>query len=484
MMDFKESYKLQANQHKVSDAVLAATKDKMRHTQKSARHFSMKTIVFAAVLVACMGVTTFAYEYRQNQQFYNLINNNAGGNHDYRVNEDDQSQIIEGNDSMANVRVSLKEIKADYNNMYLTVELRTIDGSELNTNTENTIAVLEGQKFEKAYFTVDDTNVDFTSVMRTDDGSDATVAVFELWYSDTTSYTHTFLEPGKALVPLKTMQGKDIKIVLENYGYTVIKTQIVNFKFPDIGTMLENVELSTENQKIYFSDKYPETYIDKVEIRPDGGLNYDCLCITIVPESEAVRAELATKLAIINTETGKMIVSTSKIDGDSDKLEFAFFAGRGTYNEITKGYSSDTTVELLKKFVFTLRNGNELQTFNGKWKINFNLEKVNQMLTYEPNAKAILEYDNIEYVINKIELSDSNISIVGTIPPKFSLSNRNKKVYLIMSDGTRIDVGNKISIGYNVMTGGALTMNGYLTTLVDADDVVAIDVFGNYIELK
>ena len=532
MMDFKELYKAQADKSEISNELLIKTKHKMSEAKKPSRHFrfTMRTVVVTATLVACMGITTFAYEYHQNQQYYKLTNRNIEGNHEY-IGPQEDVQVVDETVEAANITATMTNVKADYNNIYLTVVLKTTNGSELNINTENCIPRLEGQKFENSYFVVDGTNVNFSRVTRTDNASDPTTATFELWYSDTQSYTHSFNDPASSNVSLKSMEGKDIQVVLENYNYMVKISKSLNFKFLDVQTMLASAPLAQESeyssvgvfityadgtqilsntlaagtQKIYFSDKYPATYIDNVGIHEYGEMNYQRLYLSIVTESEEAKADLLAHLTLLNKENGNfvgasqphiggggaivknadgtttMITDAKNVQPDGNRIVLIFDAGIDSFTNGVLSSHLNTTMDLLNKYTLILNGGTETKTIKGKWDIDFKLEKMKAMLTYQPNQT--IQKNGKDLVINSIELSDSNIAINGTMPPNFELKSLGR-FYLILSDGTRVDVGNKIGGGGNTLYGGPLILSGNLQTLVDSNDVVAVEIFGNIVQLK
>lgn len=508
-MDFKDEYRIQADRHEISSKVIIQTKNKMHELTKPRRNFAMKTVLIAVTLVSCMGITAFAYEYHQHQ--YKLTNNNAGKNHEYLKSGSESVQNVDDTDNAVKINATLKDIKADENNMYATVELKTNDGTDLNINTDQCITVMENQGFEKAYFVVDNQNVNFTSVTRTDDGSDGTSAVFELRYSNSS-------------VPITSLKGKDITIILENYHYNVTISQTMNFKYSDVGTMIEECGLAGDNEftevgtactyssgvrvpayelkagdkKIYFSDKYSKTYIDNIGIHESGGQNIKQLFVSIVPENDDVRNELLSNLELFNKETGKYVMafqpcSQMQINADltfsmntgnyvqpDGRIILIINAGMYDYNEVTKCNQVDTTKELLKKFIFTLKPQKEIQTVNNTWNMKFNLENVNTMLSYEVDKN--IQKDGANAKIEKVKISDSYFMIEGSAEGDFGLKPMGS-IYLILSDGTTIDMGNKIGGSYSSKT-GKFSISILLGTLADADDVVGIKIWNNTIELK
>jgi len=532
MIDLKDEYRIQFDRYEISNELLIQTKNKMRQFYKPVRHLKIRTLVIAAVLIVCMGVTTFAYEYHQHH--YKLINNNAGSNHEYLGTENESVQTVNETNVVTNISATMKNVKADDNNMYITVLLKTTDGSDLNINDENCVTVMELQGFEKAYFVVDGLNVDFTGVLRTDDGSDATEAIFELRYSDTNSFisAENYSDSKKSLVSLKSLKGKDIQIVLENYNFEINIKQSIDFNYSDLATMLQNTQmadasdfsdvgiistyadgtnvfshtLSAGDKKIYFTQKYPGTYIDNIGIYESGGQHIKQLYVSIVPENAEVRAELLSTLLLFNKETGayipafqpELICTTEptiveNADGtitsvwnhnyvqpDDGRIVLIFNAAMYVYNEKTKCNDSDTTTEMLKDFVFTSKYLKQIKTINSTWNINFNLENVNPMLIYEPNKT--IQKDGINAVIEKVEVSDSYIAIVGSAETNFSIKPAGK-FKLILNDGTKVDIGNKLGGGYEART-GKIAIEGSSKTLVDADLVTGIEIWGNVVPLK
>jgi len=532
MIDLKDEYRIQVDNYKIPDELLIKTKNKMQESCKPMKHLKIRTIVIAAALIVCMGVTTFAYEYHQHQ--YKLINNNAGGNHEYLSTENETAQVVDETDVDENISATMVDVKADENNMYITVVLKTKDGSDININNENCVTVLERQGFDKAYFVVDGLNVDFTSILRTDDGSDATEAVFELRYTDTNSFINAniYKDSNKSSVSLKSLKGKDIQIVLENYKFEINIKQSIDFTYSDIGTMLQNTQmadasdfsdvgisstyangtnvyahtLNAGNKKIYFTKKYPKTYIDNIGIYETGGQHIKQLYVSIVPENAEVRAELLTTLQLFNIETGAYVTAfqpelkpisdptyVTNADGtativwnrnyvqpDDGRIVLIFNAAMYVYNEATKCNDSDTTLELLNDFVFTSKYVKDIKTVDSTWDIDFNLEKVNPMLIYEPNKT--IQKSGTDVMIEKVAVSDSYVSISGSTETNLTIKSLGN-IYLILNDGTKVDIGNKLGGGYEGKT-GKIILYGFSKNLVDADKVTGIEIWGNVVNLK
>ena len=225
-----------------------------------------------------------------------------------------------------------------------------------------------------------------------------------------------------------------------------------------------------------------------------------------MPENAEVRAELLSTLLLFNKETGayipafqpELICTTEptiveNADGtitsvwnhnyvqpDDGRIVLIFNAAMYVYNEKTKCNDSDTTTEMLKDFVFTSKYLKQIKTINSTWNINFNLENVNPMLIYEPNKT--IQKDGINAVIEKVEVSDSYIAIVGSAETNFSIKPAGK-FKLILNDGTKVDIGNKLGGGYEART-GKIAIEGSSKTLVDADLVTGIEIWGNVVPLK
>jgi len=532
MIDLKDNYKIQVDDHEIPKELLIQTKNKMRECQRPIRRFTMRTVIVAVVLISCMGVTTFAYEYHQHQ--YKLINSNAGGSHEYLGTESESVQVVNETNVTTNISATIKDVKADDNNMYITVVLKTIDGTDLNINNEKCVTVLERQGFEKAYFVVDDMDVNFSSVLRTDDGSDAMAAVFELRYCDTNTFidTNNYSDSTQSIISLKSLKGKDIQIVLESYHFEVNIVQNIDFTYPDLGKMLQNTQMASESEfsdvgiaftyadgtniyahtlnagdkMIYFAKKYPGTYIDNIGIHETGGQHIKQLYVSIVPENAEVRAELLSQLWLFNKETGAYVTafqpelkSTSNpiivenadgtrttvrdynyVQPNDGRIVLIFNAAMYVYNEATKCNDSDTTIDILKDFVFTSKYVKDVKTIDSTWKTKFNLKDVNPMLIYEPNKT--IQKDGVNTLIEKVEVSDSYIAIVGSAGTNFSLKTIGN-IYLILNDGTKVDIGKKLGGGYVEKT-GKITLEGNSKTLVDADKVMGIELWGNVVELK
>jgi len=225
-----------------------------------------------------------------------------------------------------------------------------------------------------------------------------------------------------------------------------------------------------------------------------------------VPENAEVRAELLSQLWLFNKETGAYVTafqpelkSTSNpiivenadgtrttvrdynyVQPNDGRIVLIFNAAMYVYNEATKCNDSDTTIDILKDFVFTSKYVKDVKTIDSTWKTKFNLKDVNPMLIYEPNKT--IQKDGVNTLIEKVEVSDSYIAIVGSAGTNFSLKTIGN-IYLILNDGTKVDIGKKLGGGYVEKT-GKITLEGNSKTLVDADKVMGIELWGNVVELK
>jgi hypothetical protein len=518
-MDFKDLYRVEADRHKISEAVLEKTKQKMYEKNKPARRYAIRTAVIVGLLIGCMTITAFAYEYHQ----YTLQNNNAGRDHKYlNAEEEKNMQQVNKTATGENISITVKTVAADEKNLYALVALKTMDSSSLNINTEEDITVLERQGFEKAYFTVDGKSIDFTTGFRIDDGSDPSSAVIELVYN-----------AGDSDDSLKDISGKEIKIVLQNYQYEVNSTKSIGFTYSDSGTMLEKEGLASDdefsevgvfikyangncvysytlasgNKKIYFSKQYSKTYIDNAGIYESGEGKKKSLYISIVPESSEVKEKLLKNLVLFNKVTGEYIYPQQPYIEDSDgnvgvvknsdgtetyitdagnvqpqdgRIVLIFDAGMGVYNAQEDCYGVDTTLELLKNYIFKLYTSSRIETVKNKWEIDFTLKSVNEKLIYEPDMELIKGEGSIR--VNTIEVSDTFISIQGKGSGGLDLKPVGK-IYLLLEDGTKIDAGSKISGGYEGGT-GEFDMDINLKTFVNAEDVTGIILWDQTIPLE
>jgi len=475
-------------------------------------------VYIAIALVVLSSASVFAYEYHQ----YKLTNATGFKNHEYLSTENGNVQTIDQTTTSENITATLKEVKADANNMYVTVVIKTKDGSDLIRSTEDSVAMMGNQGFEKAYFVVDNANVDFTMVSRTDDYSDATQAIFELLYSNSS-------------LSIPSLVGKDISVVLENYHFQVETSQTLGFTYSDVGTMLNNVKLASDDdfstigvfmryangtefpaytlnagtEKLYFSKKYPKTYIDNVGIHEFGERNRKCIYMSIVPESDEVRKQIlslseentfnhSSNIVMFNVEEGRYtfsqqpyikvsnggIIVTKNLDGTITEVDEGGKCVQPDDGRIILifgiGGESDLTIEQLKNYVLRTDVAEENKTVDSTFDFTFNLDHVNEILSYDVNK--IYQRNGATATVSRITISDSYINIEGTGESNFGWKEHGN-IYLILSDGTKVDVGQKIGGGYNSNT-GIFSLDSYLSTLVDADDVTEVEIWGETIELK
>lgn len=508
-MDFKDLYRIEADRHKISEEVLEKTKQKLYKRNKPARRFVLRTAVIVGLLIGCMVVTVFAYEYHQ----YMFQSNNVGIEHKYLNTEEEKMQEVNKTATADNISVTIKTVAADEKNLYALVGLKTTDGSPLNINTDEDVTVLKRQGFEKACFVVDGKRREFSTGFRVDDGSDPSSAVIELIYSC----------PEDAGDSLENLSGKEIKIILDNYKYEVDSNRSIGFTFSDSRAMLEKQVLAAEDEfspvgifikyadgscrcsytlapgdkKIYFSKEYSKTYIDNVGLYKSGEMEWQSLYVSIVPENGEVREELLKNLVLFNKVTGEYIYPQQPHIGDSGgsetyntdardvqpddgRIVLIFDAGIWTYNEQTESSGADTTRELLKDYIFKLYTSSRTEIVENTWEIDFTLGNINKKLTYGMDTEVIKGGGSVK--VNTIEVSDTFISIQGKVSAGFDLKPMGK-IYLLLKDGTKVDAGGKMSGGYEEGS-GKFNMEINLKTFVNAEDVTGIILWDQTIPLK
>ena len=502
MKDFQDEYKKSVEKSYIPEELINITKQNLfKNHKKQMRHISVKMLLISAALITCMCVSVFAYEL-----YYKPINKNAGTNHIFTDGQASNEQNVNNTSIVDNIKINLKSIIADSTNLYMTIELSTIDGSALMPSTEYSIADIKGE-FSKKSIVYDNKNYEIADSVRTDDCSKLSYAVYELQYSSLFNS-----KTVKESVDTSFFKDKDLKLDLSDFKFTKTNLKNIYSKYKDIKELyndamvatdsdysiiglpdqvhnasgiidINNYILNSGSNHIKFSDIFPDSYIDNIGIHSNDLLG-DALYISIVPGNN-VDLESLENLCLLDTVTGKLIKSsiykkssmsssTSPIYIYQDgRLNLSFFDS-DNYN-----ISSD-----LSRYKLVLFESTKTSTIAGNWTIDFRIENINDSYVYTPTTLVkITDNDSID--ITSIKLSNSNIQVIGKA--KFSTESNLAKIYNLINIKVTLQDGTVLPFSGNGFTqhmGENYYMSCNLKSLINADKVVGIELYGQYISLK
>lgn len=498
--------------------------EKIIHFHK--KKISFKVMVLVAAIVTVSSTSIFAV-YRINET-YKAQNTAQSLNHfDTSVDANGNQYMYDGgqaiNQSKAtdNLNVTCTKMSADAHMAYIQFSVATKDGSSLVENSDSKVSIIARQTFQNVLVKVDNqiistnTEDNYYHLQRVDDASQPDKAIFELYIkNDTLDFT-----------------GKNISVSLENYQDVWCEYEDIEFKYTSIaelanlGTLASKVEflpsdkekysldsgmklLNAGTNKIYFSDKYPEAYIDNMGFAPVEIDGDECFYITIVPGSHE-NAKALQKLVFQNMITGmpntdRLMSQTSS--GQSwvfneetlpdGRIEIALDVSRDAMYNPGGRMNIDTTMEALSNYTFKYNKSSEVKTndirYTGNWAFDFNVnaDKMNSEIDKDVNGIVTETRTNIQTIrVNHVNLTTSKLNIQASIVnqdtwsfEEFSIGGLNSP-YIILKDGTKISAGVKAGGSYHNRE-TTVTYEWNLPSLIDPAQVKSVEWYGVPIDLQ
>lgn len=251
------------------------------------------------------------------------------------------------------------------------------------------------------------------------------------------------------------------------------------------GASINSYVLDPGSNHIKVSDIYPDAYIDNIGIHSFGELPGDCLYVSIVPGNE-VNSKTLTNLRLLDTETGKLIYpnfpriydsktyNSTPYESEDGRLVMAFYDP--DHQDI---YSN------LSRYKLVLFESTETCTLSGTWTVDFKIDNMSNNYEYTPTATFNLD-DNYSIAVDSIKLSNSYIEINGTtIATTEGARTKNPiNLKLTLQDGTVLTIPSSWSGHYSTKLGGEYDMTNAFRSLINAEKVVGIELYGQYISLQ
>ena len=430
-------------------------------------------------------------------------------------------------DTSGSLSVTVRQTVCDNKNLYLSLEVASTDGKPLQESSEFRKSELAREKFAQTSLKIDGKDY-WCNLFRTDDASVPDKASFELLSSG----DFAGLNGKAAVLTLKDLTDEvdtceDAGFLFQNLGQLYaemtpenpqkfIRTGLFEI-YADKSLIAPSWTIPAGKQKIKFSSQFPDATIDNIGFHKTGeyGCQRDVLYISIVPGSQSEVPALK-KLCFQNLETMRPVSFDDTIL-TGNGIEHVGFSSEEEYQkawqkEIDRklAYNGGRVVVALSTFLDhdlsddartsdcsaadlsryrIVRNykTEDMVRCSGTWEIPFTFRFRDTTREFAPDW-SFKTPGGYEVTIKSISLSDLSLSFSGTckIPDssndllKTDLSPNGIK--LILKDGSAVDAGNKF--GGELGADGSFEFEGDLESLVDADEVTAVEIFGTRIPLE
>ncbi|MDF2557047.1 MAG: hypothetical protein K0R71_875 [Bacillales bacterium] len=476
---------------KLDDRLLQSILNKMDESKFFNNNLNYKlrfgTLIVITVTMMLFGTVAFAYINK-----IGLFKSTYQGH--YRKNAPNV-KVVDKKVSNNNINVTIKNYVGDTNASYLTIEVSTKDGSPLQTNEKDKQSIIVGEKFKEAYLLCEGERYN-VRMLRTDDAAIGSRATYEIF------------------LPTE-LNGKKVQLVLKDFTDVVVSTSEIGFTFKNLGELFKQAipadssyftkdrfvrylkdekgniigmeegdfyyKFASGNMKIHFTNLYPEAYIDNFGFYKSGSTDDPAFYVSIVPGNQKNEKALK-KLCFKNVHTNTPVYS--------DQMQFLDYYeipsdGR-IILKLDKRYDGTlaanyaTTIADLDNYTFATNPiSSTFVRERGSWKIDFDLKLTDTSKTFAINQS--FSFEGVQFKIDEITLSTSSLSI------KAHRNNPDIRVHnaasFVMKDGTEVPVGVKMGGGDGDSI-GSWNLDWSLETLIDVNEVVALKIWGQTIELK
>lgn len=486
------------------------------------RHFSsvgtlMKAAAIVCVFAAVSVGSVYAYNYYTAR--YAMTNTATSLNHfdggtdaqgnqyAYDVAQKVNATAVSDQDAII---VQATDMVTESHKAVIQFTVKTKDDSPLVYNDETKVSFPARQQFKTIQVTVGEEQVHggISSVVwaqRVDDADVPSEAVFELTIEDENI----------------DFTGKDINVSLTDYQDSWAVMEDLGFSFDSVadivavGKLADRSEferneeknyyadgsskisyvLKPGSQKIAFSTKYPDAYIDNMGFGPlDEYVTKAAFYMTIVPGKDAERLQ---RLAFLNMTTGRMYNSQRdymyKLLPDG-RIQIVLSVNEDSqYSKTNDGIFIDATAKHLKNYRLVLNNPDNEATsgtrYSGTWSMTVKADAsravADKTLKDIDMPKESVEQYQV-YRINSVTLTATKFKMeymmteegrTEEIKENSYFSKLVKSIVIVMKDGSRITLGNKIGGGYSDREDNA-ELEALLPAFIDTDNVLEIEIGG------
>lgn len=402
---------------------------------------SLKSIVKVAAIAAALAVVSvgsvFGYEYFQ--RLYQHVQFEKYEGHLNQVESDAPVYNVEDSKKSENVVTNADNLVVEWgkyatngHELYVSATIKSKDGSPILTENENHVPITTGAKISTISVTMDGEMKKFLAERRY--GEDDTTLVVGAVKDNSGNETNQ-TKSGMACmaVPVSVaddlsgitfeiqysnydvdLEGKEIEFALEN---PIIKYQ----DFEDIGVQMTVADLlkgkTPGKDKIYFSEKYPECYIEDFGFSKEEGFCDASEYFFMTIACDEASKEDMKKLVLQNVITGLWAqYETAELEDGRIQVKYAATID-AAYDDITHGACEpiNTTWEHLERLVLKKQVGVE-QTMlaEGTWSTAFLLEaEVVKIDEFCEVLVPAVDNKTSPFTINHIKLDALELIITG-----------------------------------------------------------------------
>lgn len=371
---------------------------------------------------------------------------------------DDSKTAEDSKTDAENLVVEWGKYAATSHEAYISVTIKSKDGSPILEESENSVPINTSAEFNALYVTMDGETKKFLPVHRYgEDDSTLTIGEYRKengeeqigmkWSGVDCKQFPVNMAEDLSSVTFEIqysnydvdLEGKEIEFKLENFH--------VNYcNFEEIGVQMTMADLlegkKSGEDKIYFSDKYPECYIDSFGFSSEEEF-YDgksFFYMTVVCD-EASKEDMKA-LAFQSMITG-LDAQYETEELEDGKIFIKYAVSRDfAYNEITNGGKSpiDTTEEHLADLILKKRMETEQKIVEGTWSTAFVLKTEPVKIDEKCEVEVSAVNDKTTFVtINHIKVDGMQLVLTGATPDDFDYMKFETETYTpvcTMKDGT------------------------------------------------
>jgi hypothetical protein len=415
--------------------------------------------------------------------------------------------------------VTVNRTACDNRRIYIDFTVKSTDSAPLQESTAYRRSQLMRNGFAETTLRVGGKSID-CHAFRTDDASVGDTAQFEviaqgdfsgqngrqvtLSLKDFTDEVDSCEDAGFFYKNLGELYRKMTPEQPENF----LKTGLFDV-YADKSLTAPSWTIPAGKQHVKFSDQYPGSFVDNIGFHKTGeyGCQHNLLYLSITPGSGA-EASALKQLCFQNTETGNPV---DFFDGiiTGNGVEHVGFDSEEAYKKAVKEdtdrklalnhgkivlaldpmmddnrLTGDCTVDDLDHYRLARKYKSEkLIRFPGEWDIPFTLSFADTSRTFHP-AQSYTTPNGLHITFQNITISDLSISFSGTCAEGGEKTlSPNMPIKLFLKDGSVVtEDENKIGGGGG--PDGEFECSGSLGTLVDAEQIESIELFGARVPLS
>ncbi|MVB11118.1 hypothetical protein CAFE_18210 [Caprobacter fermentans] len=518
MRSFRSEYKREADLRPIPNDLFDRTRKAMRKTPRRGKT-RWGILIPVCALLALGSVTVVGYGIGQFAPFSGPIYQKTLDSSVPAPVNAAVGKTVQKSAQGSGLSVTVNRTACDNRRIYIDFTVKSTDSAPLQVSTAYRRSQLPRSGFAEATLAVGSKSVE-CHAFRTDDASVEDTAQFEaiaqgdfsgqngkpvtLSLKDFTDEVDSCEDAGFLCQNLGELYRKMKPERPENF----LKTGLFDV-YADKSLTAPSWTIPAGKQRVRFSDQYPGSYVDNIGFHKTGeyGCQQDLLYLSITPGSDS-EASALKQLCFQNTETGNPVDFFDEII-TGNGVEHVGFDSEKAYKKAVKEdtarklavnngrivlaldpgmddnrLAGDCTADDLDHYRIARNFKSEtLVRFPGEWDIPFTLSFADTSRTFHP-AKSYTTPDGLPITFQSITVSDLSISFSGTCAEggRKALSP-NTEIKLFLKDGSVV-TEDKNKIGGSGGPGGDFEFSGSFGTLVDAEQIESIELFGVRVPLE